>query len=55
MNEEGAESAEIVPGKSLEALLSFREEWERGPLFPPASWPQVFGHFHLCVLRDLCG
>jgi len=54
MNEEEAESAEVVPGKSL-GRFDLTGRVEKRTAFRPASWRSAFGHFCLCVLRDLCG
>jgi len=48
MNEEEAESAEIVPWKPL-AVLGFRAGWEGGPFFPLHPGPEL-----LAILTSAC-
>jgi len=54
MNEEEAESAEIIPGNHL-GRSDLPGRARKRAAFRPASWRSAFGHFRLCVLRDLCG
>ena len=54
LNKEEAESAEIVPGKSLGGFDLPGKGGKKAAFFP--EFPTyAFGHFYLCVLCDLCG
>jgi len=55
MNEEEAESAEIFLWKKPLGRLDLAGKAGKKIAFQPSSWRWAFGHYRLCVLRDLCG